>query len=157
MPADKEGNTTLGLACRNCTCNWGRAAIPILLKNKADVNTVNRCGQTPLMLLYGARSWDGKSPYKPYDGHVCGNEEADVLEMLLEAGADTGKKDIWGNTLLHYIAGSCLDSGVKKGTDLLLDFSLPDVNAVNNEGLTALDIATEKNSEIMVKFLIKYS
>ena len=75
--------------------------------------------------------------------------------MILEAGADTGRKDIWGNTLLHYLAGSCGESGARKATDLLADFGVPDVAIVNNEGLTALDIATEKGNETMVKFLIK--
>jgi len=37
-----------------------------------------------------------------------------------------------------------------------MDFGSPDVNAVNNEGKTALDIATEKNNETLVKFLLKY-
>ena len=157
MPADKEGNTALAVACRYPASNWGNAAIPHLLKNGAAVNAANRSGQTPLMLLYGGCFWDGRSPYKPYDGRVNGDEEAKFLEMLLEAGADVKKKDIWGNTLLHYIAASCCDSGVKNATDLLADFEVPDVNAVNNEGLTALDIATEKDNEAMVKFLLKYS
>lgn len=157
MPVDKEGNTALAVACRYPASNWGNAAIPHLLKNGAAVNAANRSGQTPLMLLYGGCFWDGRSPYKPYDGRVNGDEEAKFLEMLLEAGADVKKKDIWGNTLLHYIAASCCDSGVKNATDLLADFEVPDVNAVNNEGLTALDIATEKDNEAMVKFLLKYS
>lgn len=38
-----------------------------------------------------------------------------------------------------------------------MDFGNPDVNAVNNEGETALDIAAEKNDEALVKFLLKYS
>ena len=157
MPADKEGNTALAVACRHSIGNFGNAAIPLLLKNKADVNAVNHCGQTPLMLLYGGRFWDGKSPYKPYEGRVCGDEEAEFLEMILEAGADTDRKDIWGNTLLHYLAGGCGESGAKKAADLLADFGVPDVAIVNNEGLTALDIATEKGNETMVKFLIKYA
>lgn len=155
MPADKEGNTALAVACRHSTGNFGNAAIPLLLKNKADVNAANRCGQTPLMLLYGGRFWDGRSHYKPYEGRIGGDEEAVFLEMILEAGADTGRKDIWGNTLLHYLAGSCGESGARKATDLLADFGVPDVAIVNNEGLTALDIATEKGNETMVKFLIK--
>lgn len=156
MPADKEGNNSLAVACRYSGYNWGNAAIPHLLKSGASVNAVNRSGQTPLMLLYGGRAWDGRSPYKPYDGRVDGNEEAKFLEMLLEAGADAGKKDIWGNTLLHYIAASCNDTGAKNAMDLLADFGVPNLNAVNNEGLTALDIAVEKNNEAMVKFLLKY-
>ena len=157
MPADKEGNTALAVACRHSTGNFGNAAIPFLLKNKADVNAANRCGQTPLMLLYGGRFWDGRSQYKPYEGRIGGDEEAEFLEMILEAGADTCRKDIWGNTLLHYIAGGCGESGTKKAADLLADFGVPDVTIVNNEGLTALDIATEKGNETMVKFLIKYT
>lgn len=157
MPADKEGNTALAVACRYSGHNWGHAAIPHLLKSGASVNAANRYGQTPLMLLYGGRFWDGRSPYKPYDGRINGNEEAKFLEMLLEAGADTGKKDIWGNTLLHYIAASCYNADAKNAMELLADFEMPDVNAVNNEGLTALDIATEKDNEAMVKLLLKYS
>lgn len=97
MSADKEGNSALAVACRYSGYNWGNAAIPYLLKSGASVNAVNRFGQTPLMLLYGGRAWDGRSPYKPYDGRVDGNEEAKFLEMLLEAGADTGKR-IFGET-----------------------------------------------------------
>ena len=37
------------------------------------------------------------------------------------------------------------------------DFGTLNVNAVNNEGLTALDIAVKKNDESLVKFLLKYS
>ncbi len=157
MSADKEGNSALAVACRYSGHNWGNAAIPHLLKSGASVNAVNRFGQTPLMLLYGGCAWDGRSPYKPYDGRVNGDEEAKFLEMLLEAGADTGKKDIWGNTLLHYIAASCRDAGAKNAMELLADFGVPNVNEVNNEGLTALDIATEKDNEAMVKFLLKYA
>lgn len=36
--------------------------------------------------------------------------------------------------------------------ELLADFGVPNVNEVNNEGLTALDIATEKDNEAMVNF-----
>ena len=76
-------------------------------------------------------------------------------ENEVKAGADINAKDKWGNTLLHYIAGSS-QRGAKKAVGLVMDFGKPDVNAVNNEGKTALDIATEKNDESLVKFLLKY-
>ena len=59
------------------------------------------------------------------------------------------------NTLLHYIAAGST-RGLKEAAALVMDFGSPDVNAVNNEGKTALDIATEKNNETLVKFLLKY-
>ena len=114
------------------------------------------------MNLYGGCFWDGNIPHLavlprsyPYGGRYCTEEDADVLEVLLEAGADINAKDKWGNTLLHYIAGSS-QRGAKEAVDLVMDFGKPDVNAVNNEGKTALDIATEKNDESLVKFLLKY-
>ena len=44
----------------------------------------------------------------------------------------------------------------KEAVGLVMDFGKPDVNAVNNEGKTVLDIATEKNDEALIKFLLKY-
>ena len=58
--------------------------------------------------------------------------------------------------MLHYIAGSSM-RGSKEATELVMEFGTPDVSAVNNEGLTALDIAAKKNDETLVKFLLKYS
>ncbi len=76
-------------------------------------------------------------------------------ETLLDAGAYVNAKDKWGNTQLHYIAGSS-QRGAKEAVGLVMDFGRPDVNAVNNEGKTVLDIATEKNDEALIKFLLKY-
>ena len=111
---------------------------------------------------FSRRFWDGNIPCfavlprsYPYGGRCCTEEDADILEVLLEAGADINAKDKWGNTLLHYIAGSS-QRGAKEAVGLVMDFGKPDVNAVNNEGKTALDIATEKNDESLVKFLLKY-
>ena len=161
-PADKEGNTSLSLACREAGYELGNWAVRYLVENGADVNAVNLQGQTPAMNLYGGRFWVGNIPCfavlprsYPYGGRCCTEEDADILEVLLEAGADINAKDKWGNTLLHYIAGSS-QRGAKEAVGLVMDFGKPDVNAVNNEGKTALDIATEKNDESLVKFLLKY-
>ena len=115
------------------------------------------------MNLYGGRYWDGNIPRiaalprsYPYDGRSCTEQDAETLEILLEAGADINARDKWGNTLLHYIAASSM-RGSKEAAALVMDFGTPDVNAVNNEGLTALDIAANKNDESLVKFLLKYS
>lgn len=162
LSVDKAGNTALSFACSYVSGGPGKAAIQYLLKNGAETNIVNLCGQTPLMILYGGRYWDGYIPILPtlprsypYGLKHCGSDEAEILEILLEAGADSSGKDNWGNTLLHYIAAGCNETESKKATEILLDFVLPDVDAVNNEGLTAIDIATAKNNEALVKFLLK--
>jgi ankyrin repeat protein len=161
-PADKEGNTALSVACRSAGYEKGIWAVRYLVENGADVNAVNLQGQTPTMNLYGGRYWDGNIPSiavfprsYPYDGRRCREEDVETLEVLLEAGADINAKDKWGNTLLHYIAGSSM-RGSKEAASLVMDFGTPDVTAVNNEGLSAIDIATEKNDEALVKFLLKY-
>lgn len=162
-PADKEGNTALSVACRGAGHESGVWAIRYLVENGADVNAANMQGQTPAMNLYGGCFWNGHIPRitalprsYPYGGRVCTEDDVEVLELLLEAGADINAKDQWGNTLLHYIAGSST-RGTKEAAALVMDFGTPDVNAVNNEGKTALDIAVEKNDEALVKFLLKYN
>jgi len=162
-PADKYGNTSLSVACQGAGYEVGVCAVRYLVESGADVNAVNMQGQTPVMNLYGGRFWDGNIPRfagfprsYPYGGRSCTDEDAETLELLLEAGADINAKDNWGNTLLHYIAGSST-RGSKEAAALVMDFGSPDVSAVNNEGLSALDIAMEKDDETLVKFLLKYS
>lgn len=155
QPADCEGNTALALACRYVGIAPGKAAIRFLLENGADVNAANPSGQTTCMILYGGHP--ARSDQNPYGWSVDGEQEAEILEMLLEAEADTGKKDNWGNTILHYIAASCRDTGVRKAMELMSDFGLPDSDVVNNEGKTAMDVAVEWDNETMVKLLLKYT
>lgn len=161
---DKEGNSALSLACRRANWELGCAAIHYLVGIGADVNARNPQGQTPIMNLYGGRFWDGRIPLfqglprsYPYEGRTCGEEDAETLEFLLEAGADVSATDKWGNTVLHYIAGSTGNTAAKKAVEVLFDFGRPDIEAVNNEGKTAMDIAAEKNDEILVKYLLKYA
>lgn len=114
-PADKEGNTALSVACRRAGSELGNWAVRYLVKNGADVNAANMQGQTPAMNLYGGCFWNGNIPRiagfprsYPYGGRSCTGEDAEILEILLEAGADINAKDKWGNTLLHYIAASSI-------------------------------------------------
>lgn len=160
---DKEGNTALSFACRYANKEPGRTAIHYLVSIGADVNAVNSQGQSPLMNLYGGRFWDGKIPpfpglprSYPYARRTCGQEDAEILEILLKAGADIHTTDTWGNTILHYIAGSACPTASKKAAEILFDFGRPAIETVNNEGKTAIDIATEKNDETLVKFLLKH-
>ena len=160
-PADKEGNTALSVACRGAGYDTGIWAVRYLVENGADVNAANMQGQTPAMNLYGGRYWNGNIPRfaalprsYPYDGRSCTEQDAETLEILLEAGMDINARDKWGNTLLHYIAASSM-RGSKEAAALVMDFGTPNVNAVNNEGKTVLDIATEKNDEALVKIFTK--
>lgn len=155
LPADREGNTALALCCRNAGYRLARIATEFLLGERANTNSTNNYGQTPLMLLYGAHPANGR--YKPYGWPVNDDEALELMEKLLEAGADTGRTDIWGNTLLHYMAPVCRNTAAQKAVGLLLDFSLPDAGAVNNDGLTAMDIASEYNNDNFVRLLVKYS
>lgn len=163
---DGEGNSALSLACRNADKERGAAAVRYLLSTGADVNARNLSGQTPAMNLFGGKFWDGNihpvllRAY-PYGGRRCEETDVELLELLLESGAQTDVADKWGNTLLHYIAAStarCESSGriSKEAAELVFDFGSPDVNAVNNEGKTALDIAAEMNNEPFMKLLLKH-
>lgn len=155
LPADREGNAALALCCRNAGYRLAKIASDFLLGERANTNSTNNCGQTPLMLLYGAHPANGRC--KPYGWPVNDAETLEFMEKLLEAGADTGRTDIWGNTLLHYMAPVCRNAAAQKAVGLLLDFSLPDTGAVNNDGLTAMDIASEYNNDNFVRLLVKYS
>ncbi len=145
---DDESNTLLNLACKS---NYGtttynhdnlkNAIINEMLSHGADVNIPNMSGITPLM----------NACFDTYDLLV------NAQISLLENNADVRTRDINGNTALHYAANNTNKLNGKQMAELLIDFGLKDVNTINNEGKSAIDIAIEKQNEPLVKLLLQYS
>lgn len=154
---DKEGNTALAFACRHIHKELAMTSAIYIINNGANLNKANICGQTPMMVLYGARFYDGRSLYSSPYSMVGGKDEIEFLELLLEAGACSMCKDNWGNTIMHYIVNDCYDAEAVKAAELLMDFGFDGINFVNNSGQTALEIAAAKGTDSLVKFLLKYS
>lgn len=142
--ADENGNTMLNLACRRAghASAYNGKTIPdrfigLLLKMKADVNIPDNSGVTPLM-------------------HICAAGSGEDLQIsLLEKGADVAAKDRNGNTPLMYAAGNPDKNAAKVLSEMLFEFGDPDVNAVNNEGKSALETATDNDNENLVKFILQ--
>ncbi|QQO09186.1 ankyrin repeat domain-containing protein [Breznakiella homolactica] len=139
-----DGDTLLGLACRS---PYGKGSgydsykavvVDECLRLKADPDKASLGGQTPLMLACGGDF----------------NTMESIQLLLLEAGAAVDRKDQWGNTALHYAAANSSLRGAKTLAEVLFDFGDPLPDAANNEGKTALDYATAKNNETLVKLLL---
>lgn len=75
----------------------------------------------------------------------------DLLQALINAGADVNAKDAWGMTALMYAAQS--DYAEPDRVKLLLDHGA-DINARDNKGETALRIARRKGDTAVVKLLL---
>lgn len=103
--------------------------VSLLIEKGADINIRNtRSGNTPLLRASGSRS----------DKNV---------EILLEAGADVSVKEIYGNTAL----GQALLFGAQTKklinvVNMLINHGV-DINSVNKNGETALDIALSKKGK----------
>jgi ankyrin repeat protein len=135
-----------------------------LLRAGADPNSLNSLGLSPLYKLaywqnkdpfqglkllqkYGAeinfRNKEGRTPvmYAAFDstGSV-------ILQAFIEAGADIGATDNYGNTLLHLAAENCKEGAGERIRLLLKNIS--DFDRQNDYGKNPLDIALKrKNSE----------
>ena len=66
------------------------------------------------------------------------SSSTDVLELLIEAGADLTKKDLWGFNILHWAAYFCRDEMAKH---LIDELGMDKEVKVEYYGQTALDIA----------------
>ena len=107
-------------------------------ENRADPNSKEGLyGQTALM-------------WAAAEGH------ADVVQALIDAGADLGTVDEQGsNAVMMAAIGRGPDLGVIAVLQLLLDGGI-DVNAVNWLGDTALHRATLRGSTAVVQFLVDH-
>ncbi|KAM7212134.1 Ankyrin repeat-containing domain protein [Rhypophila decipiens] len=166
-----------------------RRIVRILLDNGASFDTTDKNGETPLHIAVwskeDARYWASKyhsmlGSYLPHMhetmpfGNTAGTEEdgGEILQMVLERGADTEARSRGGCTPLHFAA--CVASaglmklinfganvnvrdhmghtplikavlaGLEHDVRLLLS-SGPDVDAVDNEGKTALSRTRDIN------------
>jgi len=143
-PVEAGGSPLLLLACKLSgsagynSNTLSNTVITTLLKLKAEVNVSNNAGETPLM--YASLNDYGRM--------------SDIQLLLLERGADMSRKDKNGNTALMYAAMASNKQTAREMAELLFDFGDPLLNEVNNEGKTALQIATENGSETMVKMLL---
>lgn len=141
-PQTGKDERALMLACQHDDYELATWTLRRLLKQKVEVNARDAMGRTALMHLLGPRS---AGPYQP-----------EMLERLLEAGADPCATDNEGRTVLHYAAEGYTHTATRQAAEMLFDFGRPDVSAVDNEGRTPIDIAMRSNNESLVKFLLKH-
>ncbi len=140
---DGDGNGPLAMACINTTssssCNIRHQIVAALLNHGAQVNARNNKGETPLMLFLVH----------------CQDDRDSTLQTLLEQGADATLKDVNGETALMKISrhrnsslAYALVQALSQAEDLALD-------ATNNNGETALDIAISKNNDMLAQWLVE--
>lgn len=141
-PQTGKDERALMLACQHDDYELAIWTLRRLLKQKVEVNARDALGRTALMHLLGS--------------HSAGPYQLEMLERLLEAGADPCAADNEGSTVLHYTAEGYTHAAAWQAAEMLFDFGHPDVSAADNEGRTPIDIAMRSNNESLVKFLLKH-
>lgn len=142
---DEDLNTPLNKCCRDLGHSSGYNSyrlpgviLELLLEWGADIHLANAKGVTPLMNI-----------------SACDEGGAENFQvMLLEAGAVANARDAEGNTPLMYAARHRNKAMAKNMVDMLFSFGDPEPQAVNNDGVSALEIVTQENNEPLVKYLL---
>ena len=108
-----------------------KEALEKIISHSADVNATNKNNVTSLMI-------------------ACRKGNIDVINVLLNAGADTDIADAYGYTWLHFaVEGGCS----KQVLHAILGHGA-DVNATNKYNETALKTACEKGNEDIINVLL---
>ncbi|KAB8273573.1 ankyrin repeat-containing domain protein [Aspergillus minisclerotigenes] len=174
---DNTGRTPLSWAAES---SRNENSIRILLEQGAEIESKDDAGRTPLSWAAGRCKPDA---YRFYDTRIMGDpgisdgeNDMNIIKMLLQAGANVESKDINGRTPLLWAAqGSSekipihvlpkeqeeglVDLGtytsireIRDITELLLEAGA-DLNAKDHHGRTPLRWATDCGNEKVVKLL----
>ena len=109
-----------------------KTVLQAIIDQGADVNETNMDNKTPLMI-------------------ACENNDIDAINVLLIAGAKPDIVDGMGDTLLH----NAVRKNIHKETlQLIIDYGAY-VNAVNNDGATALILACTAGQRGSLNVLLK--
>ncbi|XP_071084414.1 ankyrin repeat domain-containing protein 50-like isoform X2 [Haliotis cracherodii] len=124
---DEDGNNILHYAC------WGgnvETVKCVLSLHVVDINSRGGRSQTPVMMA----AWRG---------------HRDVVELLVSEGADVSLVDEDGNNTLHW---ACIGGDVET-VKCVLSLNVVDIDARNNDGRTAADMARDEGHQEVVKLL----
>lgn len=159
--ANRIGNTPLMIASR-----WHPSIVAYLISKGANVNTVNKDKRNPLFFAVSTNNIesvkaliDERSDFNAIDKFNLTpvfiaekNGHFPVLKFLVDAGCDVSVKNSQGKSLLMLCCG-------KKSSSQLIKFLVNekgcDVNAVDNDGNSALHIAIENFQLETAKVLIQ--
>ena len=102
-PQTGKDERALMLACQHDDYELATWTLRRLLKQKVEVNARDAMGRTALMHLLGP--------------HSAGPYQSEMLERLLEAGADPCAADNVGRTVLHYAAEGYTHAAARQAAD----------------------------------------
>ncbi|XP_048242829.1 ankyrin repeat domain-containing protein 17-like [Haliotis rufescens] len=122
-----EGNTILHAACLGGHVSM---VCHVLSTTRVNVNARGKKGRSPLMLA----AWMGHQ---------------EVFELLVSVGSDVSLVDDGGNNILHVACRG----GNADMVAYLLSKDVADMDAMDNQGLTAVMIAKEKKHKAVVGVL----
>ncbi|MBU3175776.1 hypothetical protein KPL47_05285 [Clostridium estertheticum] len=107
--------------------------ITMILKKGAKVNAINISGKTPVF-------------------HCSFNYSVELLNLLVEYGADINIRDKYKNTLLHDDYINCFDDHFEEFLKSLINLGF-DINSTNSTGYTPLDLCENKKiADILIKY-----
>ncbi|XP_067653405.1 ankyrin repeat domain-containing protein 50-like [Haliotis asinina] len=125
---DRVGDNILHYACDGGDVETVKLILDL---DVVDVNYRGHYSRTPVMAAAVNGHWD-------------------VVEFLVGRGADVSLVDRVGDNILHY---AC-DGGDVEMVKLILDLDVVDVNARNNNGYTAADIARRRRHQRVLDLLV---
>lgn len=129
--ANNEGHTALMIA------GWRKSTTQAktLIEEKASINLKDKKGMTALM-------------------YACQGFSTDVCALLVQAGARINDRDDKGWTALMYASPRYYNDSGSEVVKFLIGVGA-DVNAVGNEGETALILAARHHDESAIAYLLK--